>query len=96
LGLNWLHTHEGLRVDLPAWQKYFGFDKQGAVADMNISVDLDALTMSWSAKDKLPQIETGKHFQRDLLGQTVGKKRYAGPINQLPEEAATIKIDPRQ
>jgi hypothetical protein len=96
LGLNWLHTHEGLRVDLPAWQKYFGFDKQGAVADMNISVDLDALTMSWSAKDKLPQIETGKHFQHDLLGQTVGKRRCAGPINQLPEEARTIRIDPRQ
>ena len=96
LGLNWISTPEALRVDLPAWQKYFGFDKQGAVADMNIMVDLDALTMSWSVKDKIPQIETGRHFQRDLLGQTVGKRRYAGPINQLPEEARTISIDPRQ
>jgi hypothetical protein len=95
-GLNWLHTHEGLRVDLPAWQKYFGFDKQGALADMNVTVDLDALTMTWSIKDEIPQIETGKHFHRDLLGQTVGKRRYVGPVNKFPEEPRTVKIDPRQ
>jgi hypothetical protein len=86
----------GLRVDLPAWQKYFGFDKQGASADMNFSVDLDSLTMTYSVTGKIPEIETGKHFQRDLLGQTGGKRRYAGPINKLAEEAATLKIDPRQ
>jgi hypothetical protein len=95
-GLNWISTPEGLRVDLPAWQKYFGFDKQGALADMNCSMDLDSLTMTYSVSDKIPQIETGRHFQRDLLGQTVGKRRYAGPINELAEEAKTIKIDPRQ
>jgi len=95
-GLNWISTPEALRVDLPAWQKYFGFDKQGASANMNFSLDLDSLTMTYSVTGKIPEIETGRHFQHDLLGQTVGKQRYAGPINQLPEEARTIKIDPRQ
>jgi hypothetical protein len=63
---------------------------------MNFSLDLDSLTMTYSVTGKIPEIETGRHFQHDLLGQTVGKQRYAGPINQLPEEARTIKIDPRQ
>ncbi len=96
LGLNWVHTNEGIRVDLPAWQKYFGFDKQGAVADMNISVDLDALTMSCSIKGNVPELETGRHFQKDLLGEAAGKKRYAGALNKISEEAQTIKIDPRK
>jgi hypothetical protein len=32
-----------------AWQKFFGFDKNGAYADMAIDVDLDALTMTCSS-----------------------------------------------
>src|SRR5512136_255668 len=48
-GLNWIpDANTTLQLDLPAWQRFFGFDKNGAYADMTIDIDLDALTMTWS------------------------------------------------
>ncbi|MCX6578395.1 MAG: right-handed parallel beta-helix repeat-containing protein, partial [Candidatus Aminicenantes bacterium] len=65
-GLNWIpDAGATLRLDLEAWQKFFGFDKNGAYADMKIDVDLDALTMTWSVSGAVPQAPTEKHFQRD-------------------------------
>jgi len=32
-----------LILDLEAWQKYLGFDKNSAYAEMSIDIDLDAL-----------------------------------------------------
>ncbi len=49
VGLNWIAKPETLRLDLPAWQKYFGFDKNGAYAEITAEIDLDKLTMAWSA-----------------------------------------------
>jgi hypothetical protein len=44
-GLNWISSPEAaLCLDLPAWQKYFGFDKNGAYGDMDIHIDPRALT----------------------------------------------------
>src|SRR5689334_7228566 len=79
-GLNWIvGTGSTSILDLEAWQKFFGFDKHGAYADMAIDVDLDALTMTWSVKGDLPQQTTGLHFKRDLLGEAAGDVRQPGP-----------------
>jgi hypothetical protein len=96
-GLNWVvGTGSTSILDLEAWQKFFGFDKHGAYADMSIEVDLDALTMTWSVKGDLPQQSTGLHFKRDLLGEAAGESRQPGPIIQLPAASTTISIDPRK
>jgi len=95
-GLNWLPDAGGtLRLDLEAWQKFFGFDKHGAYADMSIDVDLDALTMTWSVPGVAPQVPTEKHFQRDLLGEAADKVRQPGPVLRLPSTPTTVMIDPR-
>ena len=95
-GLNWISGPEpALRLDLAAWQKYFGFDLNGAYVEMNIELDLDALQMTWSVSGKVPEIPTGDHFQRDFLGQGVARTRPPGPLLQLPTAPATIGIDPR-
>ena len=84
-GLNWLSwPTPPLMLDLEAWQKFFGFDKNGAYADMSIEVDLDALTLTWSFSGNTPQAPTGKHFIRDLLGDTAGEVRKPGPLLRLP------------
>ncbi len=96
-GLNWIPDAGAiLQLDLGAWQKFFGFDKNGAYADMNIAVDLDALTMTWSVAGAVPQAPCLKHFQRDLLGRAAGKFRKPGPVLQLPGSPTKVNIDPRK
>ncbi|MFN8008443.1 MAG: right-handed parallel beta-helix repeat-containing protein [Terriglobia bacterium] len=95
-GLNWLSwLSPPLILDLEAWQKYFGYDKSGAYAEMQIAVDLDALTMTWSFSGTIPQAETKQFFKQDLLGQKTGDSRQPGPLLRLPSTSTTISIDPR-
>ncbi len=96
-GLNWLpDAGTTLRLDLEAWQKFFGFDKNGAYADMRIEVDLDALTMAWSVAGSVPQLPTGMHFQQDLAGEAAGNLRKPGPLARVPDTATKVNIDPRR
>ncbi len=96
-GLNWLpDSGTTLRLDLDSWRKFFGFDKNGAYADMAIAVDLDALTMTWSIKGAGPQAPLGAPFQHDLLGQAADKARLPGPLVRVPEAPTTVSIDPRR
>jgi Right handed beta helix region len=96
-GLNWIpDAGTTLQLDLPAWQKFFGFDKNGAYADMRIDVDLDALTMTWSAAGAVPELPTEKHFGLDLVGQAAGHVRKPGPLVFVPASPAKGNIDPRR
>ncbi len=96
-GLNWIPDAGAiLQLDLEAWQKFFGFDKNGAYADMKIDVDLDALTMTWSVSGAIPQAPTEKHFQRDLLNQAAGNVRKPGPLLRLADSPTQVNIDPRR
>jgi len=96
-GLNWLpDSGTTLRLDLDAWRRFFGFDKNGAYADMAVAVDLDALTMTWSIRGASAQPLPGPHFQKDLLGQAAGKTRLPGPLVRVPETAVQVGIDPRR
>jgi hypothetical protein len=96
-GLNWIPDAGAiLRLDLEAWRKFFEFDKNGAYADMTIDVDLDALTMTWAVSGAIPKLPSGTHFQRDLVGQAAGAVRPPGPLIRVPEEPATVSINPRR
>jgi hypothetical protein len=96
-GLNWIpDAGTTLHLDLEAWRKFFGFDKNGAYADMTVDVDLDALTMTWSVGGAVPQMPCEKHFQRDLLGQAAGNVRKPGPLIVVPDSPAKVNIDPRR
>jgi hypothetical protein len=97
-GLNWIpDAGTTLELDLPAWQRFFGFDKAGAYADMTIEVDLDALTMAWSVAGPLREFAAGPHFLLDLVGQAApGGLRKPGPLVAVPGASATASIDPRR
>jgi hypothetical protein len=96
-GLNWIaELKTTLYLDLPAWQKYFGFDRRGAYADMEIAVDLDELKLSWKIAGSVPAEKTAEWFQHDLLGRVAGESRPAGPLAQALAELKSISIDPRQ
>ncbi len=96
-GLNWIpDAGTTLRLDLESWRKFFGFDKNGAYADMAIDVDLDTLTMTWSIGGAIPQAATGKHFDQDLTGQIAGAARKPGPFVLMPNASTKVSIDPRR
>jgi hypothetical protein len=97
-GLNWIpDAGTTLQLDLEAWRKYFGFDKNGAYADMAIDMDLDALTMTWSVRGDPAQFPAGRYFARDLLGQPApGGLRKPGPLVSLPGTPTKVAIDPRR
>ncbi len=97
-GLNWIpDAGTTLQLDLEAWRQFFGFDKNGAYADMAIDVDLDALTMTWSVAGAIPQFPGGKHFALDLLGQAAaGGLRNPGPLAEVPGVSTRVSIDPRR
>jgi hypothetical protein len=95
-GLNWVpDAGTTLRLDLEAWRKFFSFDMNGAAADMAIDVDIDALTMTWSVAGAVPQVATGKPFEKDLAGQAAGASRQPGPLVRVPGSPAKVSIDPR-
>ncbi len=94
-GLNWIVTPEELRLDLPAWQKYFGFDKNGAYADLDITIDVDALRMTWSTAGKVPAVNTGSLFRLDFAGKEAGMTRAPGPFAAIPAAPSALSIDPR-
>jgi hypothetical protein len=95
-GLNWVKTPEQLRLDLPAWQKYFGFDRNGAYAGMDIEVDVDALKMTWSVAGLIPEIKTDPRCARDFTGVQAGATRKPGPFLSVPATSTTISVDPRK
>jgi len=94
-GLNWIETPQPLRLDLAAWRKYFGFDKQGAYADIDAELDPDTLMLKWRCSGDVPDLATVTHFTRDLMGGEAAATRKPGPLVVLPSRFTAVSIDPR-
>jgi len=88
---------ENIQPDIFAWQKYFGYDKNGGfINNLNVRINADDLTLTWSSEGDTPNVTTGTHFRFDFLGNTASKIRKAGPFATFPENNKTISIDPRK
>ena len=86
---------ENIQPDIRAWQRFFGFDKNGDYANVNIQINSDDMTMTWSSEGDTPNVATGTYNKVDFLKNTAGKNRKAGPFATFPENNKTISIDPR-
>jgi len=86
---------ENIQPDLGAWQRYFGFDKKGDYANVDIQINTDDMTLTWSSEGDVPNVATGSHYKVDFLKNKAGKNRKAGPFANFPENNKTINIDPR-
>jgi len=86
---------ENIQPDIRAWQQFFGFDKNGDYANVNIQINTDDMTMTWSSEGDVPNVATGAYYKVDFLKNTAGKNRKAGPFAVFPENNKTISIDPR-
>ena len=86
---------EKLEPDVTAWQRYFGFDKTGGYVNVDVRINSDDMTLTWSSKDDVANITTGTHYKTDYFKNTAAKIRKAGPFINFPENDKTIPIDPR-
>jgi len=86
---------EKLEPDVIGWQRYFGFDKTGGYVNVDVRINSDDMTMTWSSEDDVANITTGTHYKTDYFKNTAAKNRKAGPFIGFPENDKTINIDPR-
>ena len=93
-----LPPHAGTRSFADAREQVFLFvlGGQGRIEADGRTVDLDALTMTWSVEGPVPQAATGKHFEKDLAGQAAGEVRKPGPLVRVPDAPTKVGIDPRR
>jgi hypothetical protein len=95
-GLNWIMTPTpAVRVNLPTWRKYFGFDKTGAYADLKLEFDAAALRLAWSA-GQLPDVAAERWFRDDFAGTQAPAARAPGPFARAPQTGSAIAVDPRK
>ncbi len=86
---------EKLEPDVVAWQRYFGFDKTGGYVTVDVRINPDDMTMTWSSEGDVANIATGTQYKTDYFKNTAAKNRKAGPFINFPENDKTINIDPR-
>ncbi len=82
-------------LDLAAWRESHGWDKNGAVADIEIDFNPDSLELSINSSQPLPKVKPFDHVQSDIFGKATGHTRVPGPLAD-PTAEHTWHIDPRR
>ena len=84
-------------LDLETWQEFCGFDKTGAVGDVEIEINSDDLTMEITVNQELPQVAVDEKVKTDYFGRVVdGSLTVAGPFFGLSQGKHKFSIDPRK
>ena len=81
-------------LTLAAWRDTHGWDKNGAVAEMQIDFDPDTLTLTINSKQPFPKVTAVNHIDDDLFGKVTGETRFPGPLAD-PRGKSVWKVDPR-
>jgi len=82
-------------LDLAAWRKDHGWDKNGAMGEMQIDFDPDRLELTISSNQPFPKVATFDHVDADIFGKATGGTRAPGPIAD-PGSKHTWHVDPRK
>jgi hypothetical protein len=81
-------------LDLTSWRTH-GWDKQGSIANLEISLDPDRLELTMSGQDVLQKVPVFNHIDSDFFGQSTEASRIPGPFNDVGS-SRTRSIDPRR
>lgn len=81
-------------LDLNAWNSH-GWDKQGALANLDIDFDADRLELKINGKESVKKVPTFNNIESDFFGGTVESLRHPGPFNNLPDFQSGL-VDPRK
>jgi len=81
-------------MDLPAWREAHGWDKNGALGDMQLDFDPDRLELTISSSEPFPSESVVNHIENDMLGNATGETRAPGPLAD-PGSKHIWQLDPR-
>jgi hypothetical protein len=81
-------------LDLPTWRQTYGWDKNGALADVQLDFDPDSLELKIGSSQPFPQVSVVNHIQNDMLGKATGETRAPGPLAD-PGAMPIRQVDPR-
>lgn len=82
-------------LDLPAWRAEHGWDKDGAVGDMQVDFDPDLLQLTVRSNQPIPSVSVFHDIGHDILGKATGETRAPGPIGDLGARRSWL-LDPRR
>jgi hypothetical protein len=81
-------------LDLAAWRQTHGWDKNGAVASLELAFDPDRLELTMSSREALPKVSVFNHIDNDMFGNATGETRPPGPFAD-PGARRVWQVDPR-
>ena len=81
-------------LDFPAWRDAHGWDKNGALGDMQADFDSDRLELTIGSSRPFPQVNAVNHIENDMLGKVTGEARVPGPLGD-PGSRRVWHLDPR-
>ena len=95
--LRLLYPAPSMCLDLPSWQEFCGFDKEGVVSDISIDINSDTYELTVEVKNSLPAVKADPKANTDYFtAEAPADKRIAGPFAKLAAGKQVINIDPRQ
>jgi len=81
--------------NLKSWRDEYGWDRNGAMADVTAVLDPDKLEMNLAVKGDFKPAAAYKGIDTDYFGRPVTGDRMPGPFADLGTEPGTRSIDPR-
>ena len=81
-------------LDLPAWQKTYGWDQNGVSSSMKLNFDPDKLELTVSDQKALTKVSVVNQIETDMFGNLTGEKRSPGPLADLDIQNVW-HVDPR-
>jgi hypothetical protein len=81
-------------LDLAAWRDAHGWDKNSALADMQVDFDPDRLELTIGSSQPFPKAPAFNNIDSDMLGKATGETRAPGPLAD-PGAKRIWQLDPR-
>lgn len=82
-------------LDLAAWRTEHGWDKNGAMGEMQIDFDPDRLELTLSSNQPFPKVAAFDHIDTDIFGNATGSTHAPGPVAN-PGSKRLWHVDPRK
>lgn len=84
-------------LNIPAAREYYGWEKNGQMGSMQLSLDPESLQLTLSVNGDIPKVKTfnGTSITSDYFGAAAGDARVPGPFADLSHSLKSKRIDPR-